>query len=80
MNSLRAVLGLPLHDLFHDSTFCEHAQNETTSPDVENTDHGTVQPLPQSNAPTSSPLPSMHAFPANDGNADSNADSQLQAV
>jgi len=44
VNSLRAALGLPLHDIFHGGIYNEYVHNETTGPDVEDTDHGAIQP------------------------------------
>ena len=80
VSPLWAALGLPLCDLFHDDELRECARNEVTSPDVEGTDHGAVQPPPQSTMSSSSLSLSTQSFPVSDDDADSNDDSQVQAV
>ena len=39
VRSLRSALGLPDHDIFDRGIFSEYQHNETTGPDVEDTDH-----------------------------------------
>ena len=46
MRSLRLALGLPPHDLFREGIFNEYVHHETVGADVEDTDHGAVQPEP----------------------------------
>ena len=41
VRSLRSALGLPDHDMFDRGIFSEYQHHETTSPDVEDTDHQT---------------------------------------
>ena len=81
VNSLRAALGLPLHDIFANGIFHEYVHNETTGPDVEDTDHGAVQPPaaappppppPSPPPPIAPPSPSTPTLPADarDNNSD----------
>ena len=55
IDSLRLALGLPPHDLFTDGIFNNYVHHETVGADVEDTDHGAVQPAPP---------PAMPALPA----------------
>ena len=80
VSSLRAALGLPLHDLLHDFTFRDHAHNETTGPDVEDTDHGVVQLPPQLTATLSSLSTSTQSMPANNNDSDSKTKLDLEAA
>ena len=77
VNSLRAALGLPLHDIFDNGIFRNYVHNETTGPDVEDTDHGAVQPPQQSTAPPSS---STRTLPADNSDSDSNSINGNEAV
>ena len=43
---LQLALGLPPHDLFRGGIFNEYVHHETVGADVEDTDHGAVQPEP----------------------------------
>ena len=80
VNSLRAALGLPQHDLFSEGMFRDCVHNETIGPDVEDTDHGAIQPPPPSPVPPSLPLTPIQAPTADNDETDSNADSQVQAI
>ena len=46
VSSLRLALGLPPHDLFTNGIFNNYVHHETVGADVEDTDHGAVQPAP----------------------------------
>ena len=46
VSSLRLALGLPPHDIFTNGIFNEYVHHETVGADVEDTDHGAIQPEP----------------------------------
>ncbi len=77
VNLLRAALGLPLHDMLNNGIFHNYGHNETTGPDVEDTDHGAVQPPQQSTAPPSS---STRTLPVDNSDIDSNSVNRNEAV
>ena len=56
VNSLRLALGLPPHDLFTEGIFNNYVHHETVGADVEDTDHGAVQPPPPPPPPPVLPL------------------------
>ena len=60
LTSLRAALGLPQHDIFDSGIYHDYVHHETAGPDVEDTDHGAVQPeqLP----PIAHPAPTTEAL------------------
>ena len=62
VGSLRLALGLPPHDLFTNGIFHDYVHHETVGADVEDTDHGAVQPAPPAAMPAlPAPPPALPA-------------------